>query len=122
MVTEKYRLNGGYSGGTAYPTPILALRSVGRGNIFFRRSCSLAEEERFHLLDDYFLILLAGGVQPIFVQQHFAEFHPLVPCLLRDVLVDPLAKFAVERRFGKTRKLLFQFRAKNRSLGHKIFF
>ena len=72
-----------------------------------RRGRALAEEELLHLLHDDFLVLLTRGVQTVFVEQHLAEFHPLVPRLLRDVFVDSLAKFAIKRGLRKPRKLLF---------------
>src|SRR5450759_2158922 len=94
----------------ACPVPLLALRaiavrSVRRGNVFGWTRGSLAEEKLLHLLYDDFLILLARRVQAVFVQQHFAVFHPLAPRLLRDLLVDLFSQVAVARRLGEPRQL-----------------
>ena len=91
----------------------IAVRSVSRGNVFGGTRGSLTEEKLLHLLYDHFLILLAGRVQAIFVQQHFAVLHPLAPRLLRDLFVDLFAQVAVERRFGEPGQFLFQFCAEN---------
>ena len=91
----------------------VAVRSVRRGNVFGWTRGSLTEEKLLHLLHDDFLILLARRVQAIFVQQHFAVFHPLAPRLLRDLLVDLFPQVAVERRLGEPRQFLFQFCAED---------
>ena len=83
------------------------------GNVFGGTRGAFAEEELLHLLHDDFLILLAGGVQAIFVEQHFAVLHPLAPRLLRDMVIDLFPQFAVEWRLGKTRQFLFQFCAED---------
>src|SRR5262245_52113098 len=59
-----------------------------RGDVFRRRGGAFAEKVLFHLADNYFLVFAAGGIQAVFVQEHFAEFGPLIPGLLRDVVVD----------------------------------
>jgi len=74
----------------------------GRGHVFFRRGHAFAEKVLLHLLDDDFLILAAGGVETIFIEQHLAELRPPVPCLLRDIVIDFLAQFAVEGRLLQT--------------------
>src|SRR5206468_706606 len=71
---------------------------LGGGNVLHRRSCALPEEIFLHLLNDYFLILAAGGIEAVLVQQHLAELRPLLPGLLGDILVDFLAKVGVEGR------------------------
>jgi len=76
-------------------------------NVFGGTRGPLAEEELFHLFDDDFLVLLAGGVEAIFVEQHLAMLHPLAPRLLRDVVVDFFSEVAVERRLGKAGQFLF---------------
>src|SRR5271157_5001534 len=102
----------------ACPAPfLLALRSVRRGNVFGWARRSLTEEKLLHLLHDDFLVLLARRIQAIFVEQHFAVFHPLSPSLLRDLLVDLFSQVAVERRLGEPRQFLFQSCAENFSLG-----
>src|SRR5947209_13691054 len=97
-----------------------AARSVSRRNVFGWARGSLTEEKLLHLLHDDFLILLARRVQAIFVQQHFAVFHPLAPRLLRDLLVDLFSQVAVERRFGESGQFLLQFGAKDSVIRHKF--
>jgi len=92
-----------------------------RGRDVFRGlGRTFAEEKLLHLLHDNFLILLARGVQTIFVEQHFAMLHPLSPSLLRDVVVYFLAQFAIEGRLGKSGQITFQFRAENFVFRHKV--
>ena len=69
---------------------------VCRRNVLCRGGRAFPEEELFHLADNDFLILLPCRVQAVLVQQHLAEFHPLIPSLLRDVLVDPFTEFAIK--------------------------
>src|SRR4029077_21210536 len=47
--------------------------------VLFRRGCAFTEKVLFHLLDDRGLVLAAGGVKPVLVQQHLAEFRPSLP-------------------------------------------
>ena len=89
-----------------------------RGHIFLRRRGAFPKEELLHLMNDHFLILLARRIQPVFVEQHLAVLCPLGPGLLRYVLIDFLSEFAVERRLGKPRQLLFQFRAEDSMFSH----
>src|SRR6266851_1508400 len=92
----------------------------GGGYVLFRRGCALAEKVLFHLLDDRGLVLTAGGVKPVLVQQHLAEFRPSLPGLEGDVVVDLLAQFRIERRLIQPRKLFFQLDAEDHVLSHEI--
>jgi len=94
---------------------------VSRGDVFFGRSGALAEEEFFHVLDDDLLILAAGGVEAVLVEEHLAEFGPLIPGLLGDVVVDFLAERVVEGRLGESGELLLEFCAEDGSLCHRYF-
>jgi hypothetical protein len=106
----------GWTGETPVP-PTLNYQAVTalvrRWNVLRGRGRALAEEELFHLLHDDFLILLARGVQAIFVEQHLAVFRPLIPGFLRDLVVDSLSQVGAEGRLGERGQFLFQFCAED---------
>jgi len=113
---DRYSLSGMQEIGKAFSYLDLLLR---RGNVLLWRSNAFSKEILLHLFDDGFLILAAGGIQPIFIQQHFAEIHPLIPCLLRDVVVDLLAQFRIEWWLVKSGQFFLQLDAENLVLGHE---
>lgn len=86
----------------------------------FGRAHALAEEILLHLFHDGFLIFTTGRIEAVFVEEHFAEIHPLIPGLLRDVVVNLLAEFRVEWRFVETGKFFLQLDAENFVLCHKV--
>src|SRR5580698_7809591 len=91
---------------------------LGWRDILLWQSCPLSKEKLFHLLHDGFLVLAACGVQAILVQQHFAKLRPLVPGLLRHVLIHALSQFGVERRLVQTGQVLLQLNAENSVFRH----
>src|ERR1700682_1183255 len=103
----------------SFPAPIansisFLNNSLVRGrDVFSGAGRAFSEEELLHLLHDNLLILLARWVQAILVQQHLAVLHPLAPSLLRDIFVNLLAQFAVERSLRKPGQFTFQFCAEN---------
>src|SRR5271155_1066319 len=82
------------------------------------RGSAFAEEILLHLLDDGLLVFSASRIQTILVEQHFAEFGPALPRLLRNVFVNLLAKFRVKRWLIQSRKLLVQLDTENRAFSH----
>ncbi len=82
-------------------------------NVLCGRRRAFAEEELLHLFHDYFLILLAGRIQTVFVEQHLAVLCPLAPGLLGNLVVNLLTQFRIERRLFQPRQFLFQFGAEN---------
>ena len=78
--------------------PAVRRASAAAAYVVARRGCAFAEKVLFHLLDDRGLVLAAGGIEPVFVQQHLAEFRPPLPGLERDVIVDFLTQLRIERR------------------------
>ena len=85
----------------------------GGWDILRGRRSTLAKEVLVHLLDDHFLIFPACRIQPILVEQHFAEFDPGVPGFLGNVVVDFPAQIIVEWRFFQSGKVLLQLYAEN---------
>src|SRR5271169_2164126 len=101
-------------------------RSLGFGlgrHVSRRQGRALAEEELLQVLHQDFLILRAGGIQPVLVEHHLAVLAPHLPGFLRDVLVDAAAELGVERRFVEARHLALELHAEYgafaRSLGHR---
>jgi hypothetical protein len=90
-------------------------------DVLWRGRSAFTEEVLLHLFDYHFLVLSSGGIQAVLIEQHLAELRPLVPSLLRHVLVDLLAQFSVEGRLFESGKLLLQFDAKNLMLCHENF-
>ena len=86
---------------------------MGRRNVLGGWRRAFTEEELFHLFHDHFLILFSCWVQAIFVEEHFAILRPLAPGLLRDLVVDFVAEFGIERRFLESGQFLLQLDAKN---------
>src|SRR6185312_4395893 len=68
--------------------------SVRRWNILLGQfaAFAFAEEESVHLLHKKLLRLARPRLQTIFIQQHLLPLHPLVPRLLRHVLIDLLSE------------------------------
>ena len=66
-----------------------------------------------HLADDDFLVLATRGIETIFVEEHFAELGPLVPGLLRDVVINLAAEIGVKGRLVEAGKFLVQLDAEN---------
>src|SRR5271168_5659739 len=91
---------------------------LGRWYVLLWQGRSLAKEELFHLLHDRFLVFAAGWVQAIFVQQHLAELDPLVPRLLRDVLINPFPEFGVKGRLVQAGQIFFQLGTENSVFRH----
>src|SRR5215469_3082594 len=84
-----------------------------RRDVLFGGNLAVAEEELFHVLHDDFLILLAGGVEAIFVEDHLAELGPLLPGSGRNIVVDLLSELGVEGRLVETGELLLELYAEN---------
>src|ERR1700757_1708447 len=64
------------------------LHFASRRNVLSRGRGAFAKKILLHLLPNDFLVSAPGRIEPVCVQQHLAELHPRVPCLLRDVLVN----------------------------------
>src|SRR5579864_4852830 len=90
------------------------------GDVIRRRRGAFSEEILLHLADDDFLIFAARGVHAVFVEQHLAEFSPLVPGLLRDVVINLVAEVGVKRGLVQAGKFLMEFDAINETLCHKL--
>jgi hypothetical protein len=91
--------------------------SAWRRNITRRLLGTVAEEEVFHLPSQILPGALIGQIQAIFVDQHGLVFHPELPSLLADRVVDFLAKFAGVRRVIQPFGLFFEVDALN-DAGH----
>src|SRR6266404_3457470 len=89
-----------------------------RRYVVWRRSCTFSEEILLHLLHDHFLIFSPSGVQPVFIEQHLAEFGPLLPRFLRNILIDLHAKRRIKRRLVQSWKFLTQLDAEYVVLCH----
>src|SRR3981081_2300773 len=83
------------------------------GHVLFWACRAFAEEELIQLLHNNFLILAAGWVQTVLIEQHLAMLGPHAPGLLRDIFVNLLAKLIVKRGFVQARQFLFQLHAKD---------
>ena len=75
-----------------------------------------AEEEIFQVLDQDLLVLAVGGIQPVFVQEHLAMLAPHLPGFLRDVFINSLAQFRVERRLVQSRHFPLELHAEDLAL------
>src|SRR5689334_8144862 len=53
---------------------------------------TFAEKMPFHLLREIIASFLVREVQPVFIDQHFLVLEPLLPRLLRDVVVNAAAE------------------------------
>src|SRR4029077_16385992 len=84
---------------------------VRRRGVLLGGNSTFAEKELLHLLHDPFLVLTAGGVQAVFVQDHLAKIAPLPPGFLRHVLIDFLAQLGVKGRLIQSRQFLLQLNA-----------
>src|ERR1035441_9068325 len=113
--------SGAHADGPLAGVPEL-VKSMRWRDVFGGMRRPFAEEKLLHLLHDDFLVLLARGVQAIFVEQHLAVLHPLAPRLLRDIFVDFFSQVAVEWRLGESGQFLFQFCAEDFVIGHRFSF
>src|SRR5687767_8690187 len=77
-----------------------------------RRKCgALAEEEVLHLAGHQLLRLLLPWHEAVFVQDHFLAVFPQLPCLGRDVLINPLSQLTRPRRCIKAGHVLLELDA-----------
>src|SRR5512146_222448 len=72
---------------------------------------AFAEEVSFHLLDDEVLVVFLPGLQAVLVEQHLHVIGPALPCLLADVVVDPLAERRVKGGLVESFHLLAELNA-----------
>src|SRR5208282_4313742 len=67
-------------------------------DVLFGQVGAFAEEVLGHLFDEEFLSLGCPGLEAVFVEEHLLVLKPFAPGFLRNILVDLLAKVAVEGR------------------------
>jgi hypothetical protein len=82
------------------------------------RGRALSKEILLHLPDDYFLIFTPRRVQAVLVQQHLAKLRPLLPSLLRHIVVDFLAKLGIEGGLFQPGQFLVQLYAHHFPFSH----
>src|SRR5690606_36827260 len=73
--------------------PDVSCRMSGAAEIRRRRGTAV-KEELFHFLFEKLARLWLDGRQAVFVDEHGLVAEPLLPSLLRHVLVDPLVELA----------------------------
>src|SRR5690348_15864333 len=65
------------------------------------------------MANDHFLVLATRGVQAVLVEEHFAELRPLIPGLLRHVVVNLAPEIRIKGRLVEAGEFLVQLDAKN---------
>jgi hypothetical protein len=84
-----------------------------RRNILRRRGSAFAKKVLLHLADDHFLVFSASRIETIFIEEHFAEFGPLVPGLLGDIVVNLAPEIRIKGRLVEAGKFFVQLDAVN---------